>query len=80
MVSIDPEEKEPSYENLFRLGNQRALFMAARGRKANDRILMLSENSLEFIAVFLGVQRSGGTIATANAEINRSHISEIISA
>tara|TARA_B100000676_G_scaffold41639_1_gene39594 strand:+ start:8995 stop:10551 length:1557 start_codon:yes stop_codon:yes gene_type:complete len=80
MVSIDQEEKELSYENLFRLGNQIALFLAARGLKANDRVLMLSENSIEFIAVFLGVQRSGGTIATANVEMNRSHISEILGA
>ncbi len=80
MVSIDQEEKELSYENLFRLGNQIAAFLAARGLKANDRILMLSENSIEFISVFLGVQRAGGTIATANVEMNRSHIREILGA
>ena len=74
MVSIDQEEKELSYENLFRLGNQIAAFLAARGLKANDRILMLSENSIEFISVFLGVQRAGGTIATANVEICYLHL------
>ena len=80
MVSIDQADKTLSFEALFRLGNSMAQFFAERGLKANDRILLLAENSIEFIAVFLGVQRCGGTIATANVEMNRSHISEILHA
>ena len=80
MVSIDQADKTLRFKALFRLGNSMAQFFAERGLKANDRILLLAENSIEFIAVFLGVQRCGGTIATANVEMNRSHISEILHA
>jgi len=80
MVSIDQDEKVLSYRDLWRLGNRMAHFFAQRGLKANDRVLMLAENSLEFVATFLGVQRAGGTIATANVEMNRVHIGEILRA
>jgi acyl-coenzyme A synthetase/AMP-(fatty) acid ligase len=80
MVSIDQDEKPLSYKNLWRLGNQMAHFFRERRLKANDRVLMLSENSVEFVSVFVGVQRCGGNIATANVEMNRAHISEIIDA
>jgi acyl-coenzyme A synthetase/AMP-(fatty) acid ligase len=78
MVSIDQDEKVLSYEDLWRLGNKMAHYFRERGLKANDRVLMLAENSVEFIATFIGVQRCGGNIATANVEMNRAHIGEII--
>jgi acyl-CoA synthetase (AMP-forming)/AMP-acid ligase II len=74
------QDKSLSYGDLFRLGNRMAGYFRDRGIKANDRVLLLSENSLEFMAVFLGVQRHGATIATANVEMNRAHIAEIIEA
>ena len=80
MVSIDQDEKALSFNELWRLGNQMAHFFAARGLKPNDRVLMLSENSIEFVATFIGVQRCGGNIATANVEMNRAHIGEILHA
>jgi len=80
MISIDQDEKTLSYDDLWRLGNRMAHCFRDRGLRANDRVLMLSENSIEFVATFIGVQRCGATIATANVEMNRAHISEIIHA
>jgi acyl-coenzyme A synthetase/AMP-(fatty) acid ligase len=77
VYAID-QQKSLTYGDLFRLGNRIAQYLRDLGIKANDRILMLSENSAEFMAIFLGVQRYGATIATANVEMNRSHIAEII--
>lgn len=75
--SID-QDKSLTYGQLHVLGNRMAQYFRDRGLKANDRVLLLSENSLEFMAIFLGVQRHGATIATANVEMNREHIAEII--
>lgn len=80
MVAIDQDEKTLSYNDLWRLGNKMAHYFRERELKANDRVLMLAENSIEFVATFIGVQRCGGNIATANVEMNRAHISEIIHA
>ena len=77
VYAID-QDKSLTYGDLHRIGNRIAQYLRDRGIKANDRILMLSENSAEFMAIFLGVQRYGATIATANIEMNRSHIAEII--
>ena len=74
------QDKNLTYGDLFRLGNRMAQYLRDRGIQANDRILMLSENSVEFMAIFLGVQRHGATIATANVEMNRAHIAEIVRA
>ncbi|TDI67253.1 MAG: hypothetical protein E2O90_03330, partial [Alphaproteobacteria bacterium] len=67
--SID-QDKSLTYGQLHVLGNRMARYFRDRGLKANDRVLLLSENSLEFMAIFLGVQRHGATIATANVEMN----------
>jgi acyl-coenzyme A synthetase/AMP-(fatty) acid ligase len=74
------QQKALTYGDLNRLGNRMAHYFRDRGVAANDRILMLSENSVEFMAVFLGVVRHGATIATVNVEMNRDHIAEIIDA
>ena len=80
MVAIDQDEKTLSYNDLWRLGNRMAHYFRDRDLSANDRVLMLAENSIEFVATFIGVQRCGGNIATANVEMNRTHIGEIIQA
>ncbi|HSR54988.1 MAG TPA: class I adenylate-forming enzyme family protein [Alphaproteobacteria bacterium] len=74
------QNKDLTYRQLHELGNRMAQHFRDRGLKANDRVVMLSENSVEFMAVFLGVQRYGATIATANVEMNRDHMAEIVRA
>jgi len=74
------QSKDLTFRDLHALGNQMAQEFAARGLKANDRVVMLSENSIEFMAAFIGVQRYGATIATANVEMNRDDIAEIVRA
>jgi acyl-coenzyme A synthetase/AMP-(fatty) acid ligase len=79
MYAID-QDKSLSFGELHALASRMAHVLQARGLKANDRVLMLSENSIEFIATFLGVIRYGATIATANVEMNRAHLAEIVRA
>jgi acyl-coenzyme A synthetase/AMP-(fatty) acid ligase len=69
-----------SYGELHALANRMAHFFRDAGLKANDRILMLAENSVEFIATFVGTLSHGATISTANVEMNRAHIQEIVRA
>ena len=79
MYCID-QDKTLTFGALHRLANRMAHWFRDRGLKPNDRVLMLSENSVEFVAVFLGVIRYGATIATANVEMNRAHLGEIVRA
>ena len=77
--SID-QDKSITYGELYALSNRIAHFLRDKGLKANDRLLLLAENSVEFMTVFVGVLRFGATIATANVEMNRAHLAEIVRA
>ncbi len=74
------QDKSITYGELHRLANRMARYLGNKGIGANDRVLVLSENSVEFMAAFIGVLRHGATIATANVEMNRAHLAEIVRA
>ncbi|MGZ0246284.1 MAG: AMP-binding protein, partial [Alphaproteobacteria bacterium] len=50
----------------------------AQGIGANDRILVLTDNSLENLILYFGIQRHGATFCTVNVDINAHHMREII--
>jgi acyl-coenzyme A synthetase/AMP-(fatty) acid ligase len=77
--SID-QKKSMTYRALAEVGDGLAALLSGRGLKANDRVLLLAENSVEFHAVFAGVLRYGATIVTVNVDMNRAHLQEIIAA
>jgi acyl-CoA synthetase (AMP-forming)/AMP-acid ligase II len=77
--SID-QGKSITYGQLDNLTNQLAGFLAAKGIGANQRVTLLSGNSLEHLVVFLGVLRYGGTICTINTDTNRAYLPQILAA
>jgi acyl-coenzyme A synthetase/AMP-(fatty) acid ligase len=77
--SID-EGKSLTYGALRAVCDGLAAFLAEAGIAANDRVLMLAENSVEFHALFVGVLRYGATIVTVNVDMNRAHLGEILGA
>ena len=74
------QDKSLSYGALYGVSNRIARFLKKRGICANDRILLLAENSVENLAVFVSVLRFGATLATVHVEMNQAHLSEIIAA
>lgn len=72
--------KSLSYGALYGLSNRVARFLKGQGLGAGDRVLLLAENSVENLAVFVSVLRFGGTIATVHVEMNRAHMAEILHA
>ena len=75
--SID-QDRSLTWNELYRLTNRLAGFLADEGIGANDRVVVLTDNSLENLVLYYGVQRHGATFCTVNAEINRTHIREMI--
>ena len=74
------QKKSLTYGQLSTVCNRIAHFLKDRGLAANDRVLLLAENSVENLAVFVGTLSYGATIATVHVEMNRAHLSEIITA
>ncbi len=75
--SID-QDSAITWEGLYGACNQVAGALAARGIKANDRVVVLTDNSLENLILYYGVQRYGATFCTVNVEINQEHLREIV--
>ena len=74
------QEKAITYGQLYALSNRFARFLKSRGFRADDRLLLLAENSVENLAVFVSVLRYGATIATVHVEMNQAHLAEIVRA
>lgn len=74
------QDKSLTYGQLYGLSNRMARFFRNAGLRANDRVLLLAENSVENLAVFVSALRYGATLATAHVEMNQAHLAEIIAA
>jgi acyl-CoA synthetase (AMP-forming)/AMP-acid ligase II len=74
------QEQAITYGETFSVANRIARFLRHRGFTANDRLLLLAENSIEHVAAYLGVLRFGATLCSVNVEINRAHLAEIFRA
>ncbi|MFT5487567.1 MAG: acyl-CoA synthetase (AMP-forming)/AMP-acid ligase II [Paracoccaceae bacterium] len=77
LVAID-QSASLTWQQLYRLTNKFSAWLHARNIGANDRVLVLTDNSLENLILYFGVQRHGATFCTVNVDINANHMSEII--
>ena len=74
------QNKSLTYGTLYGLSNRISHFLKTHKIKDNDRILLLAENSVENLAVFVSVLRYGASIATVHVEMNQGSLIEIIKA
>ena len=75
-----PQEKGITHRQMFALSNQIAYFFRDCGLRANDRIVLLGANSLEYLILYCGVWRYGLTLVTINTEMNAMHLADILHA
>jgi acyl-coenzyme A synthetase/AMP-(fatty) acid ligase len=79
LVSVE-DGRAISYAALADTAARIAANVAARGIGANDRVVLLANNSLEHLAVYVGVLAAGATICTVHVEMNRSYFDAILPA
>src|SRR5712691_5259259 len=79
IVSAD-DGRAITHGELHRLTAQIAAFLDARGIRANDRVALLANNSIEHLACYFGVLAYGATICTIHVEMNRRHLDSILPA
>ena len=77
LVAID-QNTALTWQQLYRLTNKLSAWLHSQGIGANDRVLALTDNSLENLLLYYGVQRHGATFCTVNIDINAHHMREII--
>jgi long-chain acyl-CoA synthetase len=77
IISAD-DERTLTYHQL-REGTRRiAAHLKAQGVGANDRIALLSNNSIEHLLSYFGVMAYGATICTVHVEMNRNQLDNIL--
>lgn len=79
LVMVD-DERAISYAELLDTAGRIAGDLRRRGIGANDRVALLANNSLEHLAVYLGVLAAGATICTVHVEMNRAYFEPILAA
>ena len=77
--SVD-QEKSITYGQFRDIANRIAQFLKARGIGPNDRIAMLSNNSIEHLGVYIGVMAYGATVCTIHVEMNAVYFEQILNA
>lgn len=77
--SLD-QDKEITYGELFELANRIGNFYQARGIGRNDRVALLSNNSIEHLAVYFASLAYGCTICTIHVEMNAAYFEDILNA
>jgi acyl-CoA synthetase (AMP-forming)/AMP-acid ligase II len=77
LLSID-QGSTLTWGQLRGLTNRLAAYLSEKGIGANDRVCVLTDNSLENLVLYYGVQRHGATYCTVNADINAAHLGEML--
>jgi long-chain acyl-CoA synthetase len=77
--SID-QQKAISYAQLHAATNRVAHCLRQWNIRPNERVTILSGNSIEHLLVFVGVMRYGATICTINVETNQQYLLDILRA
>jgi acyl-coenzyme A synthetase/AMP-(fatty) acid ligase len=77
IISAD-DGRTLSFGQLRELTGRIATHLRAEGIAANDRIALLSNNSIEHLAAYFGVLAYGATICTVHVEMNRNQLDNIL--
>ena len=67
-----------TYGQLRELTGRIATYLRDQGIGANDRVALLSNNSIEHLAAYFGVLAYGATICTVHVEMNRNQLDNIL--
>ena len=76
IVSAD-DGRTVSYGELRDLTRRIATLLRQRGLGRNDRVALLSNNSIEHLICYFGVMAYGATICTVHVEMNRNQLDNI---
>ena len=74
------QDKTITFAQFRRLTNQIAQYLKAKGFGPNDRLAMLSNNSIEHLSTYIGTMRYGATICTIHVEMNAVYFEQILNA
>src|SRR6188472_2276634 len=69
-----------TYGDLRHVTGRIAAYLRGRGIGANDRVALLSNNSIEHLVTYFGVMAAGATVCTVHVEMNKNQLDNILPA
>src|SRR5690349_20800038 len=73
-IERDGRKEQYTYGDLRELSTRAAAFLASKGIKSGDRIILFSHNAPEWGMTYFGVLKAGGTCIPVDAESSTSEI------
>lgn len=76
LVTADGNQRV-TYAQLSEITRRIATFLQQQGLRQNERVALLSNNSVEHLLCYFGVMAYGATICTVHVEMNRNQLDNI---
>jgi len=77
-IAVVHQKSRKSYEDLNRLANQLAHDLIASDLAPGDRVVLVCENSLEYVFCYYGILKAGGIVVSLNTEMKPAGIAELL--
>jgi acyl-CoA synthetase (AMP-forming)/AMP-acid ligase II len=77
IVDLDQGDASITFGELEQIVTEIAIDLKKRGVKKGDRVLLLSDETLEKLLIWLGAWRMGAVIAPLNIELNQNNLAEL---
>jgi long-chain acyl-CoA synthetase len=78
LIAVVQEKRRESYQRINRLANQLAHDLIASGVNPGDRIVLMCENSIEYVFCYYGILKAGGISVALNTEMKPAGIEEVL--
>ena len=79
IVDLDQGDASITFGELDQIVTDIAIDLKRRGVAKGDRVLLLSDETLEKLLIWLGAWRMGAVICPLNIELNQAHLAELAS-
>ena len=77
-VAVVQEHKRAEYSRVNRWANQLAHRLIEAGAGSGDRIVILCENSIEYILCYYGILKAGGIAVSLNTDLKPDGLAELL--
>ncbi len=77
LVDLDQHDRSITFGELDQIVTDIAIDLKRRGLAKGDRVLLLSDETLEKLLIWLGVWRLGAVVCPLNIELNQAHLAEL---
>jgi acyl-CoA synthetase (AMP-forming)/AMP-acid ligase II len=68
-VAVVHEKRRAEYSRVNRLANQLAHYLLKSGVRPGDRVVLLCENSIEYVFCYYGILKAGGIVVSLNTDL-----------